>query len=412
MRSFSAVLFLALCSCASFDPVPSGDMLFRGRAPEETRQDVSVSVAVLTEQETRDAFGVWMHRKKIQPVWLRIDNRSDRDFVFLMTHLDPDYFSSHETAWQSHFFLGFGRNAKMDDHMYKEKIRPFVPAGSSVEGFVYTNRDVGMKVVSVKLLTQGDLLKFDFLIEMPGAKLDYLDVDFENLYEPDEIVNLDLADLRRALEELPCCVLGGDQKTDGDPLNFAIIGEGEQLLTALTSRGWRPTEKLHAGSLWGTVRSSLFGSEYRTSPISPLYVFGRSQDAGFQKARETVDRRNHLRIWLSPYRFGGKPVWAGQISRDIGVRFSSKTFVTHEIDPQVDEARDYLLQDLLLSQQVESVAWVDGVGAASKDEPRYNFTLSPYFTDGSRLVLLLSDESVPLTEVDWYEWEAPPAEWE
>ena len=117
-----------------------------------------MSVAVLTEQETRDAFAVWMHRKKIQPVWLRIDNRSDRDFVFLMTHLDPDYFSSHETAWQSHFFLGFGRNAKMDDHMYKEKIRPFVPAGSSVEGFVYTNRDVGMKVVSVKLLTEGDLL--------------------------------------------------------------------------------------------------------------------------------------------------------------------------------------------------------------------------------------------------------------
>ena len=32
----------------------------------------------------------------------------------------------------------------------------------------------------------------------------------------------------------------------------------------------------------------------------------------------------------------GEKVFLGQISRDIGVKFSSKTFVTHKIDPMVD----------------------------------------------------------------------------
>jgi hypothetical protein len=31
-------------------------------------------------------------------------------------------------------------------------------------------------------------------------------------------------------------------------------------------------------------------------------------------------------------------VWVGQISRDIGVKFSRKIFVTHKVDPAVDKA--------------------------------------------------------------------------
>ncbi|MGC2304012.1 LssY C-terminal domain-containing protein, partial [Candidatus Binatus sp.] len=41
-------------------------------------------------------------------------------------------------------------------------------------------------------------------------------------------------------------------------------------------------------------------------------------------------------------------------SRDIGVRFTPKTWnlTTHQIDPNVDEARDYVLDDLLASRRV------------------------------------------------------------
>lgn len=225
-------------------------------------------------------------------------------------------------------------------------------------------------------------------------------------------MEVDLAGLRDALKELPCCVLGGDRKTPGDPLNLIIVGDQEHVLAAFVHRGWHLTEKIHTESIWQTVKSSVFGSEYKTSPISSLYLYGRSQDIGLQKARDTVDERNHLRLWLSPLRYKGQEVWVGQISRDIGVRLSAKTFVTHEIDPEVDEARDYIVQDLILSQGVKGVAFVKGVGAAHKDEPRYNYTRSPYFTDGLRAVIFTSQQPVSLTEVDFFDWEHPPQEWD
>ena len=63
---------------------------------------------------------------------------------------------------------------------------------------------------------------------------------------------------------------------------------------------------------------------YRTSPVSPLYLFDRQQDLALQKIRGTVDERNHLRLWLAPVRVNGKSVWVGQISRDIGVKLAAK----------------------------------------------------------------------------------------
>jgi hypothetical protein len=102
----------------------------------------------------------------------------------------------------------------------------------------------------------------------------------------------------------------------------------------------------------------------------------------------------------------------GQISRDIGVHLSSKTFVTHEIDPEVDEARDSIAQDLILSQRVAVEAYVGDVGEAYKIQPRHNYTESPYFTDGLRAVIFTADQAVSLTEVDFFDWEHPPQGWD
>ena len=116
--------------------------------------------------------------------------------------------------------------------------------------------------------------------------------------------------------------------------------------------------------MWKTIKSFFFGSRYRYSPVSPLYFFGRHQDFARQEPRHDVHERNHLRLWYSRFRFEGKPVFVGQISRDIGVRFVPKSWppVTHKIDPDIDEARHALLEDLLFSQMVAKVGYVKGVG--------------------------------------------------
>lgn len=112
---------------------------------------------------------------------------------------------------------------------------------------------------------------------------------------------------------------------------------------------------------------------------------------------------------MTHFRLQGKPVWIGQISRDIGVRFTKKTITTHKIDPDVDEARNYLLQDLWYSQGLSAYAYVEGAVAAPYDDPRGNLTGDPYFTDGLRAVMWVSGEPLDMEEVRYVDWEQPPA---
>ena len=59
------------------------------------------------------------------------------------------------------------------------------------------------------------------------------------------------------------------------------------------------------------VRAFVFNSPYPTAPFSTLYLFGRGQDIGFQKAIDNSPRkRHHIRFWsLSLTR--AEDTWAG-----------------------------------------------------------------------------------------------------
>ncbi|UCE62664.1 MAG: LssY C-terminal domain-containing protein [Nitrospirota bacterium] len=133
----------------------------------------------------------------------------------------------------------------------------------------------------------------------------------------------------------------------------------------------------------------------------------QSQDAALKKARASVDERNHLRLWRAPVNFQGTPVWVGQISRDIGVKLSSKTVVTHKIDPVVDEARTYVGLDLLVSQYLGQVGYFGEVGISSRSAPRFNYTKDPYYTDGLRIVLFLTENPLAYDEIQGLDWEQP-----
>jgi hypothetical protein len=191
-------------------------------------------------------------------------------------------------------------------------------------------------------------------------------------------------------------------------LNIVLVGEGGSLLMAFGEQNWDLTETTTTNSALRTIGSSLFRHRYRTSPVSALYLFGRQQDFALQKARHTVDERNHLRLWLAPVTHRGQPVWVGQISRDIGVKFAEKTFVTHKIDPDVDEARNYLLFDLIQTGWFPAFAFARGVGKTTLAEPRYNYTDDPYITDGYRLVIFHSGEGERDEDVEMLNWEVPP----
>jgi hypothetical protein len=143
------------------------------------------------------------------------------------------------------------------------------------------------------------------------------------------------------------------------------------------------------------------------APVSYLYHMGRPQDLALQRARNNILQRNHLRLWLAPFRFDDKSVWVGQVSRDISIKATtlSPTLTTHVIDPNIDEAREHLLQSLMVAGAVTRFAFVAGVPSATLDSPRYNLTEDPYFTDGLRLVAELSGaKTIPLEHIEFLDW--------
>src|SRR4029079_382916 len=207
------------------------------------------------------------------------------------------------------------------------------------------------KTVHIKLLSfthAGETKEFSFSIQVPGLRADYLHHDFATLIPANEIVECDISELRKRVAAAPRATTNKRGTREGDPVNLVCVGEFARLLSAFGAR-WDETETITLDSCWKTFKSFFIGSEYRYSPVSALYLFGRSQDFALQRVRESINERLHLRLWLTELRFEGKPVWVGQVSRDIGVRFTPKTWnlTTHCIDSNVDESRDYVLEDLI-----------------------------------------------------------------
>jgi hypothetical protein len=283
---------------------------------------------------------------------------------------------------------------------------PILPS-TAVSGFIFTNLDEGEKVVQITLIATEEVKFYTFFVQIPGMRVDYKMVDFASLYPEDKIDHFDEKELRTALENLPCCTTDKEGTEFGDPINLVIIGNFRDIAAAFARRGWLPAEETYSTAVWKTIKSFLFGSRYRYSPVSPLYFFGRHQDFARQKPRHNIHERNHLRLWYSPMRYQGKPVFVGQVSRDIGVRFTTKTWppVTHKIDPDIDEARHALVEDLIFSQMLAKVGWVKGVGPARPSRPRENLTGDPYFTDGYRSVLILDQGPIALDQIKALDWE-------
>ena len=86
----------------------------------------------------------------------------------------------------------------------------------------------------------------------------------------------------------------------------------------------------------------------------------------------------------------------------------SPTISTHVIDPDVDEARRYLLEDLAYSQALARFGYVKGVGQVSKDKPRLNLVGDPYYTDGLRAVMFFEPRPRTLEDLDFlFNWDLP-----
>jgi hypothetical protein len=153
----------------------------------------------------------------------------------------------------------------------------------------------------------------------------------------------------------------------GDPVNLVLIGTLQQLRAAFAAAGWSGADRLGIASSWRMMQAFVFNSPYPTAPFSTLYLFGRGQDLGFQKAIDNSPRkRHHIRFWaLSLARAEGtvgtasfwlntdrppddaRVLWVGAGTKDTGLSWTKLTFqVTHATDSDTNAERDYIVAEL------------------------------------------------------------------
>lgn len=412
--TLSFVIVIVLASCATlttqpFNPRSINEVKFRDRLQSKYDQDVRVTTAVPTAKEAQAIFGKNLAHKDIQPVWVKVENHSDKTYYLVTIAVDPNYFSPIEVSHSVHGGHSDAVQNEIEYYFRSMTFRNPILPNTAVSGFIFTNLDEGEKVVQIDLIGDQEVKFFTFFAQIPGMRVDYRNVNFDSIYPEEDIVNLKIDELKKALENLPCCTTDKEGKEFGDPLNLVIVGDFYNVASAFVRRGWVPAEETYSSAIWKTIKSYFFGSRYRYSPVSSLYFSGRHQDLARQKPRHDIHERNHLRLWYTPMRYEGKPVFVGQISRDIGVRFTSKAWppVTHKIDPDIDEARHSVIEDLLFSYTISYVGWVKGVGRATPSRPRKNLTGDPYFTDGFRAVIFLDPGPTSLEKIKALNWEHP-----
>jgi len=397
--------------CRTFSPTPMDEVGFKQRAETETKDNVTVSVVVLTAEEALAAFDCKLYKKKIQPVWIEITNNTDYELLFMPRSIDPQYFAPLEVAQKTSWTWSKKANQEKKWFYYENQMPFAIPPSETVSGFVFANRSRGVRWVLVDVFSEHEAIHVEFIHEVPGFRADFHKLEDDDLYEAfypgQEIVDItDPVELRTWIEEQPETVTNANGTKTGDPLNLVIIGDAEAVWPAFLRSGWDPTAAMSTGSAFKTGIFGIFGGAYRYAPISNLYVYGRSQDIALQKVRSNIHYRNHLRLWLAPVTVQGLPVMIGQISRDIGSRITTKspTLVTHRIDPNVDDTRASLVQDFIYAQAMKAFAVVGGVGFVSPKEPRGNLTGDPWFTDGNRAVMLLTSEPTDVLGIDWLDW--------
>ena len=388
----AVLVMLAACSTASYKPAPLNVDSLRQRAEVQTFEPLTVKAAVPGPGESKALFGIPLYDRGIQPVWLEITNLGDERVRFALVSVDPDYFSPLEVSYTMK--SGFSKEARaaMDERFHGSAITRFVQPGETVSGFVFTHLDPGTKSFNVDLFGTTARQNFAFFIQVPGFLPDHAEVDFDQLYTGDEIRDMSTGEFRDALKDVPRYSVDAQGQANGLPVNVVIVANDLDVLRALLRADWYES----------TVGSS---GKAATGQVD-YYLYGRKPDAVFRIQRNNSVDRNEMRLWLSPMRVEGEAVWLAQVTNFVGQRsYIEKVFYGAHLDPDVDDARSFLLQNIWYSQGLQSFARSKSGTPIPFDQPGSDFNGNPFFTDGYRVVLWLSGEPYSLLDTTLTHWD-------
>jgi hypothetical protein len=205
-------------------------------------------------------------------------------------------------------------------------------------------------------------------------------------------------------KRVPSFTIAGDG-LPGDPVNVILIGTKRQLHDAFAISGWSEADRLGLASSWHMIRAFVLNTPYPTAPFSTLYLFGRCQDTGFQKAIDNSPRqRHHIRFWALSLESAqttlgtadfwlntDRPpddahvLWVGAGTRDTGLSLTRLTFqITHATDSDTNAERHFIIAELAKNRAVGEVR------SYQAGEYLRNERVNHYITDGEVTVANLA----------------------
>jgi len=153
-----------------------------------------------------------------------------------------------------------------------------------------------------------------------------------------------------------------------DPINIGLVGTKKQVQKAMLKAGWHQADQKTLKTLTKLIVNSILKRPYPNAPFSTLYLFGRSQDLGFQKPiGNSPTKRHHVRFWAASHTYdpnhldhvsfwdiifksnlaSGRVLWVGAASKDIGlgiIRHNAQ--LTHNIHHDTNSERELLYHDI------------------------------------------------------------------
>lgn len=395
VASVSCLLVYAVTACSvaphRYDDSPQAAI--EQRAVSRELGAISVRASVPGDKEARELFGIPLHKRGIQAVWLEATNASDTRARLAHYSLDPDYFPPHEVAYM--FRKSFSKEGwqKLEAYLDNLSMPRDIGPGETETGYVFTNATTGTKAFNVDVFyiaERGKNEHFTFFIDVPGFTPDHADVDFENLY-PSGMRDLDTDSFRKLLNEWSCCTTDYSGSRTGRPVSVMVVAEGRDLLQALLRAEWSETS---------------YKKDDNYLKYSHYY-FDRPPDAVFRKGRSGKKGESiELSVWLSPVAVDGVPVWVVNVRHAIGRLFEiGENFFGIRFDPDTINGRNFVLQDLWYGRSLQSYAWSQSGKEVPKTDPVTDFNGNVWFSDGFRIVLWLSGEPVSLLEAESRNWD-------
>lgn len=179
------------------------------------------------------------------------------------------------------------------------------------------------------------------------------------------------------------------QGNAGDNTNFVVIGPEQKVLQTFEAAGWVTVDREKKDAVLHTIVSTFTKQAYVELPMSELTLFGRVQDYGLAHAVpiQVIAQRHHLRLWKAPFQADGQEVWVGAATHDIGFdRDNRNNGVTHKIDPNVDDEREFVNSSLNETGLVAKLSYV--MPSQASKEAR-TATGATFHSDGRVLVIHL-----------------------